>query len=216
VQAQCPECTTRFQLDDSKVPDHAFKVRCPRCQHVVVLPGRQDAATPGPAEDPAPAAPQSPPRPPRPPRREHTGSDKARDALIAIPDADLAKAFTETLARLDYNVDVAEDVEEGARLLEQGAYAVAVAAGGADGAQEDGLARRIMRLTPDMRRQVFVILAGDQFKTADGTQAWSAMVDLVVKSSEVTTCEGFIRSTMSERRRLYQTFLDAQRRLEED
>jgi hypothetical protein len=47
-----------------------------------------------------------------------------------------------------------------------------VAARSVAGAQEDGLARRILRLTPDMRRRVFVILAGDQFHTADGTQAW--------------------------------------------
>lgn len=228
MQAQCPECTTRFQLDDAKVPDHAFKVRCPRCQHVVVLPGREaaDAAPaaggeapapdPAPAEPPAaPAPPPAPARPPQPPKREHTGPEGAEDALIAIPDADLAKAFTETLARLGYNVDVAEDVEEGARLLEQGAYAMAVSAS-SNGGDQDSLVRRVMMLTPDMRRRVFVILAGDQFQTADGTQAWAAMVDLVVHTADVPSCDGFVRSTLSEKQRLYQAYLDARRRVEED
>ncbi len=216
MQAQCTECSTRFQLDDSKVPDHAFKVRCPRCQHVVVLPGPDPAGAgaEAPAPDASPPPPPAPTRAPQPPKREHTGPDGAEDALVAIPDPALAEAFTKALAHLDYNVDVAEDVEEGGRLLEQGAYAVAVAVQGAD-KTEDGLARRIMRLTPDMRRRVFVVLTGDQFQTADGTQAWGAMVDLVVHSRDAETCDGFIRSTLAERKRLYQPFLDARRRIEE-
>ena len=217
MQAQCTECSTRFQLDDSKVPDHAFKVRCPRCQHVVVLPGPDPAAAgaEAPAPNASPPPPPAPTRAPQPPKREHSGPDGAEDALVAIPDPALAEAFTKALAHLDYNVDVAEDVEEGGRLLEQGAYAVAVAVQGAD-KTEDGLARRIMRLTPDMRRRVFAVLAGDQFQTADGTQAWGAMVDLVVHSRDAETCDAFIRSTLAERKRLYQPFLDARRRIEED
>ena len=218
MQAQCPECTTRFQLDDSKVPDHAFKVRCPRCQHVVVLPGRQDAARPAPAEAAPPAArragPATPPPPPPPPKplarpsrlkREHTGTDEADDALVAIPDADLAKAFTETLARLDYNVDVAEDVEEGARLLEQGAYAIAVTAKTADRSRaRTASPGASCGCTPDMRRRVFVILAGDQFQTADGTQAWGGHGGPGGPHRRRPTCDGFIRSTMAESKRLYQ------------
>lgn len=225
MQAQCPECSTRFQLDDSKVPAHAFKVRCPGCQHVVVLTGRAsaDASAPAPAAAPAsapapsePAPPPAPVRPPRPVKREHTGPDGADDALVAIPDGELAKTFTEALARLDHNVDVAEDVEEGARLLEQGAYAIAVTARAAAGAGQETLAQRVLRLPSDMRRRVFVVLAGEEFRTADGTQAWGAMADLVVHPRDAETCDGFIRSTLSERKRLYQPYLDARRRIEED
>jgi predicted Zn finger-like uncharacterized protein len=228
VQAQCPECTTRFQLDDSKVPEHPFKVRCPRCQHVVVLAGKgadAPAAAPAPPASPAadaaappppPAAPAPPQRPPKPVKREHTGPKDAEDALVAIADEDLAKKFTEALARLEYNVDVAEDPEEGSRLLEQGVYAIAVTARGNRVAGQETLAQRILRLPPDMRRRVFVVLAGDEFQTADGIQAWAVMVDLVVNSADAETCDGFIRATLGERKRLYQPYLDARRRIEED
>jgi hypothetical protein len=67
-----------------------------------------------------------------------------------------------------------------------------------------------------MRRRVFVVLAGDEFQTADGTQAWAVMVDLVVNSADAETCDSFIRATMNERKRLYQPYLDARRRIEED
>ena len=199
MQAQCPECSTRFQLDDSKVPDHAFKVRCPRCQHVVVLPGSAKDEAAAPAESPsAPAPPEpAPARPPRPVKREHTGPDGAEDALVAVPDAELARTFTEALARLEYNVDVAEDAEEGARLLEQGAYAVAITSKAGAEPGHETLAQRVLRLPPDMRRRVFVVLAGDEFRTADGTQAWGAMVDLVVHPRDAETCECPLRLNIS-------------------
>jgi predicted Zn finger-like uncharacterized protein len=31
----CPNCTTRLQLDDAKVPSRPFSVRCPKCQQII-------------------------------------------------------------------------------------------------------------------------------------------------------------------------------------
>src|SRR4051812_10899586 len=31
----CPNCTTRLQLEASKIPSRAFSIRCPKCQHIV-------------------------------------------------------------------------------------------------------------------------------------------------------------------------------------
>ena len=65
MQAQCPQCSTRIQIEDAKVPDRPFKVRCPKCQHVMTLPGHGQA----PPEAPEPAPPPPPARPPGPPSR---------------------------------------------------------------------------------------------------------------------------------------------------
>jgi len=39
----CPNCSTRMQLDDAKVPVRTFTVRCPKCQHII---NAQPAAAP--------------------------------------------------------------------------------------------------------------------------------------------------------------------------
>jgi len=214
VQAQCPQCSTRFLIDDSKVPDRPFKVRCPRCQNAVLLQGRT-AETAAEADKAEPAPTRPPSRPAAPLRREHTGSDKAADALIAIADTDTGAAFTSVLARLDFNVDVVEDVEEGTRLLEQGVYELVVTTPPSpEPGRPETLAQRILRLPPTMRRRVFVVLVDGRFQTAEGTQAWALQADLVVNPGDVASCEGPIRSAMAERRRLYQAFEDAQKKVE--
>ena len=61
-----------------------------------------------------------------------------------------------------------------------------------------------------------MILVGEEFRTADGTQAWVAQADLVVHPNDAARCEHLIRSTLTERKRLYQPFVDARRRIETD
>jgi predicted Zn finger-like uncharacterized protein len=226
VQAQCPQCSTRVQIDDAKVPDRPFKVRCPKCQATMTLPGRTAAATeaspaadaPPPvpvAEAPAPPAAEAPPSPAAVARRERAEAG-GNDALVALS-GPAAPHVRRALERLGFNVDAADDVEEGARLLEQGVYEVAVTARGAsEPGKPETLAQRMLRLPMDTRRRVFVVLVGDEFRTADGTQAWSAQADLVVNPADAARCEHLIRSTMAERKRLYQPLLDARRRIESD
>jgi twitching motility protein PilT len=62
VHASCPHCSHGFVIDDAKVPDRPFGVKCPRCKEVIRLPGKESAAAPAPAAaaSPAPAARVSP------------------------------------------------------------------------------------------------------------------------------------------------------------
>jgi hypothetical protein len=78
------------------------------------------------------------------------------------------------------------------------------------------LAQRMLRLTAETRRRVFVVLVDEEFTTADGTQAWAAQADLVVHPNDAARCEHLIRSTMTERKRLYQPLVDARRKIETD
>jgi twitching motility protein PilT len=59
VQASCPHCSHGFVIDDAKVPDRPFGVKCPRCKEVIRLPGKASAAAPLPdaaQATPAPVA----------------------------------------------------------------------------------------------------------------------------------------------------------------
>jgi predicted Zn finger-like uncharacterized protein len=219
VQAQCSQCSSRIQIDDSKVPDKPFKVKCPKCQAVISLPGKGAAATaaPEPAAAPVPPPPAyelpPPPDPAAVARRERAAASQ-NDALIALA-GPAASALQAALVNLGFNVDTVDDIEEGARLVEQGIYEVAVTSRAqAEAGKPEPLQQRLMRLAADARRQVFVILVGEDFRTGDGVQAWVSQADLVVNPNDAGRCEHVIRATMSERKRLYQPLVDARKRIE--
>jgi len=78
VQTTCPQCSQGIIIDDAKIPDRPFSVKCPRCKNTVRFPGRgamaADAegggtvAPPGPAADVAEDEPRTtPPQPSSPP-----------------------------------------------------------------------------------------------------------------------------------------------------
>jgi predicted Zn finger-like uncharacterized protein len=252
MQALCSQCSTRIQVDDARVPSHPFKVRCPKCQTVLSLPGRApdsgaSAAPPQPppaeappaeappAEAPPPSVPAPEPQPqqaaPSPPpapapipdvpgpatlSRLEKASQGDNDAIIALS-GPAAPALRQALVSLGYNVDSVENIEEGARLLEQGVYEVAVTTRTpVDPGKPESLAQRMLRLPADARRRVFVILVGEEFRSGEGTQAWAAQADLVINPNDAGRCESLIRATISERRRLYQPLNDARRKIERD
>jgi predicted Zn finger-like uncharacterized protein len=233
VQAQCTQCQSRIQIDDSKIPDKPFKVKCPKCQAVITLPGK-GVPSPGnggaeaAASQPAPPPPQAasgypaPPPPYEPPSpqsaaaiaRRERAAESQNDAIIALA-GPAAAALQAALVGLGFNVDTVEDIEEGARLIEQGVYEVAVTSRApVEPGKPETLQQRLLRLTADARRRVFVILVGEEFRTADGVQAWVAQADLVVHPNDAGRCDHLIRSTLQERKRLYQPLVDARKRIE--
>ena len=54
MQANCPKCAQKIVIDDARVPDRAFSVKCPKCQTSVRFPGKAAAAAAAPAAPPAP------------------------------------------------------------------------------------------------------------------------------------------------------------------
>jgi predicted Zn finger-like uncharacterized protein len=222
VQASCPQCQQRIVIEDAKVPDRPFKVKCPKCQATVSLPGKPAAsgAPPEATASPEPAADELRSQMMAQLRREMSLGDAPAGgggkALVCLPDRGVSASLTVTLTRLGYQVDTIEDAEEGARLLEQGIYGVvATARSAAAGPRGENLYQRAARLSPDGRRRIFLILVGDECKTGDGTQAWTMSADVVVNTRDVATADAIVRNTVAERARLYQVFLDARRRYEE-
>jgi predicted Zn finger-like uncharacterized protein len=152
VQTTCPQCQQGIVIDDSKIPDRAFSVRCPRCKATVRFQGKGAPASAAPAPPPISSAPgaeldsETMPAPPPPAsmpamtpppvseevraqlmaqlRREVPGGEKPQGgrALVALGDRAQAGTLTLTLTRQGYAVDLLDDNEEGIRLLEQGVY----------------------------------------------------------------------------------------------
>ena len=229
MQANCPKCAQKIVIDDARVPERAFSVKCPKCQTSVKFAGKAAAAAPAPppAAAPGPAAPE--------PaggqgdeamraemmaqlRREMAlGGEPRPDAgraLVSLGDRGQAGSIALPLTRQGYHVDTVDNVEEAARLIEQGVYDLVVTTRAAGAGGKETLYQRMMRLGPEARRRVFVVVVGDDLKTADGTQAWVAQADLVVSPKDLGGVDAVLGKTLDERNRMYQVFADARKRFE--
>lgn len=221
MQAPCPNCAHRIVVDDSRVPDRPFSVRCPKCQTMVKFPGKAAAAPP--EAPPAPAERENAPAETLGEqtmallRRELSETGHTRgQVLVALADRGLAGALTLPLGRIGYSAEALDNADDAARRLEQGLYDVVITTQEGSGASARGetLFQRIGRLGPDARRGIFLVLVGDEFRTGDGSQAFIALADLVVNPRDAASVEPVLLTSIAERNRLYQVFNDARRRFE--
>jgi predicted Zn finger-like uncharacterized protein len=226
VQASCPSCQQKIVIDDAKVPDRAFSVKCPKCATVVKFPGKAAAAAAPPPE--APAFDPGPP-PASAPSMDDVRAEMAQlrkemgtkapgslgKVLIAGFDRDMDQALSAPLTQAGFTVEDNDNADQGGRLIEQGVYNVVITTRG-QGVQKgvETVYQRSTRMSPEQRRRVFVVLVGEEFKSGDGTQAYAMSVDLVLSPRDVSNAGALIATTLNERNRLYQIFVDAKQKFE--
>ena len=230
MQSACPSCNNKIVIDDARVPDRAFSVKCPKCQNTVKFPGKGQAAAPAVAAPAAPAtdsgasmgsgnfnADEMRSQMMAQLRREISlgGGEAAHSgerALVALPDRSLAGNVALMLTRLGYGVDTLDDMEEAAKLLEQGAFQVVVTAPVAGAGGKESLYQKSLRINPEARRRFFMILIADNLKTADGTQAFVLQGDLAVSSRDAASADTHFRNTLAEKNRITAVYHEAKKR----
>ena len=218
METNCPNCSNRLVVDDTKVPDTPFMLKCPKCQGTIKLPGKTaagSAARPAslpppspPASAPAPAPASAPPATP--------AASPMGPALVSLASSELGKGVSALLSRLGFSVEPLNDdtVDEKMQRLQQGEYPMlAVSRSGVP--QNRDLYSVVRTLSPELRRRVFLLMVGDEFKTGEGTQAFAVLADLVVQGKDALNCDRLLTQTLLERRRLYQTFWDVEERKRE-
>jgi len=231
VQAPCPHCEYKIVIDDARVPDRAFSVKCPKCKKAVRFPGKAAAKQEDVAKSPAPAAPPDDPPPapdpvPTPaaagagdltmPGRPTDASPDDVYAMVALPDVGQAGAITLTLTRLGYHVDTLENWEEGARMLDTASFDVVVTTHTVSAKGGYSPYQKLTRMPLEFRRKMTVLLVGDDVVTGDGSQAFKLQADMVINGGELATAGMGIREVMFERKRVYQAYFDAMTRLEHE
>ena len=137
-------------------------------------------------------------------------------ALVSLTSSELGNGVSALLTRLGFGVEPLDDdtVDDKIQRVRQGEYPMlAVSRSGVP--KDRDLYAVVRSLSPDLRRRVFLLMVGDEFKTGEGTQAFAVLADLVVQGKDALDCDRLLTQTLVERRRLYQTFWDVEERKRE-
>lgn len=225
---KCPKCQGMV-----KVPGRGAQPATPAAPSPSVQAAPRPAPPPSPAPPapaparaqaigpPSPAPPQfspappafspTPPAQPFPPPRAAPPSGLAAKALVACPAAEIAASIAGVLGRLGFAVEQLESADDKLLRLQQGDYAIVVSA--RNGVADDRNVYRMIQTMPlEIRRRLFLVLVGDDVQTGEGIQAFALLADLVVQSKDAASCDRLVAQTLQERKRVYQTFWDAEDR----
>jgi predicted Zn finger-like uncharacterized protein len=222
---KCPKCQNMV-----KVPGRSAQPAAAPPTPTPPAPSIPFEARPAPPLSPAPApAPAAPPpatAPPNvappsfaiaapasaaPPIRTPSPSGAAAKALVAVPAADVALSVASVLGRLGFAVEQLDSVDEKMIRLQQGDFSVVVST--RNGVPEDRDVYRLVQTMPlEVRRRMFLVLLGDDLQTGEGSQAFALLADLVIQSKDAPSCDRLLVQTLMERKRVYQTFWDAEDR----
>jgi len=136
-------------------------------------------------------------------------------ALVALPDDRQAGIITVTLSRAGYDVETLDDWEEATRLLDRATYDIVVTTHAVSAKGGYSPYQKIVRMPAEFRRNVCLIVVGDDVKTGDAAQAYKLQADLAIKSDDLHDAGMEIREVVFDRKRVYQAYLDALRRVAE-
>ena len=208
MQATCATCATLLEVDDTKAPQRAFTVTCPKCKGTVDFRRARASSRREPRMRPVPP-------PILRPKPSVEMPPLAGRMLVAVPNPQLVAAIDKVMTRMGLIVETTDDWETGARLMDQGVYEYAVTVRALAAAGKTILCQRTLRMPAEVRRGFFLILAGDgEFATGDGTQAFALLADFVLNSADIATMEPALRDAIDERHRMYQAMRDARKRIE--
>jgi hypothetical protein len=123
----------------------------------------------------------------------------------------MALTMASVLGRLGFAVEQLDTPDDKILRLQQGDYALVVST--RNGVPDDRNVHRMIQTMPlEIRRRLFLVLVGDDVQTGEGIQAFALLADLVVQSKDAPTCDRLLAQTLQERKRVYQTFWDAEDR----
>jgi CheY-like chemotaxis protein len=214
MELKCEDCRAVIQIPDARVPQHGlFRLNCPRCKRKIEartsLPDTRagDQAHPGtpaslvekPAllsddlDDVLPEARDSV-QPGRPSALLCVNRDESRSQL---------KVMLETSG---YGVDVPSTADQALQRLRFNQYHVIVVDDDFEGKSPNPVAGYLANLNMNIRRDMFVVLMGKRFKTADHLQAFRESMDFIIHSEDLPQLATYLSRGLNEHERFYKVY----------
>jgi predicted Zn finger-like uncharacterized protein len=214
MEIRCAACHAVIQIPDERVPAHgAFRISCPRCKRKIQV------------ERPTPAtlledqvhlhSPQSLMEQ-LPPLSEaaDAGAPKAIDriqpgqspALLCVNEGQRRRELQIMLEASGYVVDMPATIDQVLQRLRFNQYQIILLDDDFEGKSPNPVAEHLAMLNMSTRREMFVVLIGERFKTADHLQAFMESVNLILHPDDLPHIATLIDQGLHEHERFYKVF----------
>ena len=213
----CDKCQSKFKIPDEKIPaGKVATLRCPKCKEKITVGASKK-----------PAAPEETPRRPEMSSSEvaseaYDASDKPFDfieeegktALVCESDPGIKKTINNALAFLDYHITDTENARDALKKMRYHNYDLILVNEEFDTTDPDmnGVLIFIERLNMSIRRDMFVVLISNRFRTMDNMAAFNKSVNIIINISNIKDFNKILRRGISDNDYFYRVYKEMMRK----
>jgi len=192
MEVLCKSCKAKFKIADDKLPaGQAVSLKCPKCKSKIEIKTAIDEV----ASD------------------TYGVSEKTFDfveqgvkaALICEQDAGVREKIRSTLQRMDYHVMEAASARDAMKYMRFRVFDLVLLDESFEGGNPESnhVLQYLGHQPMNTRRNIFVVLLGNSFSTADNMMAFNRSVNLVVNLKNVDELEKVLRRSLTENEEFY-------------
>jgi predicted Zn finger-like uncharacterized protein len=216
MEIRCDECRAVILIPDEQVPQNStFRLTCPRCKRRILastkvtngLDGRPANASPDPATSGATLLGNADTAKDLPDALDYLPPGQPA-ALLCMNRAEHRGGVRPMLEGLGYVVDIPVSTDHALQRLRFNQYHVVLLEDGFDGKSPNPIAGYLAGLNMNIRREMFMILIGQRFKSADHLQAFMESVNLVLHPDDLPQLVTFLSRGLKDHERFYKVFTE--------
>ena len=209
MQVACDACQRSMNIPDEKLPkDQAFSITCPGCKNKIKVDQHLKA-----------------PEPPTPPEEvldapsmvvEHEEFEddeelviyEEGDQLALVLDEKNQSAWTAALESRDYKIQYAKSPEHAVHKMKfTHFHFVALHENyGGKGLEGNPVYKTLIELPMVTRRNIFLALLGENFKTLNNMQAFQKSANVVINEKDMDKLGDVLKKSVSENEIFYKVF----------
>jgi hypothetical protein len=216
MEIRCEECLAVIQIPDERVPQNsAFRLNCPRCKRKISA-GTKTAESVG--EGKTNLSPTAIPSEMSPLANDDSDDDLlgAMDclqpgqsaALLCVNQEEACGELKVILEGMGYVVDIPIGADHALQRLRFNQYHVILLADDFGGKSPSPVLEYLAGLTMNIRREMFVVLIGQRFRTGDHLQAFMESVNLLLHADDLSRLATFLSRGVRDYERFYRVFTE--------
>ena len=207
MEVVCESCQARFNVPDDKIPaGKSIRAACPKCKSKITIHAQDTPAPETPVDDKA---------------ESYDAADKPFDfieedaltALICEPDPAIREKVSSVLELMEYHLTSVNSTREALKKMRYHNYNVVVVNELFDTKNPDtnGVLLFLERLIMSTRRDIFVCLISNRYRTMDHMMALNKSVNMIINMKNMNDFGKILSAAITENDIFYRAYKDTVR-----
>ncbi|MCD4778319.1 MAG: zinc-ribbon domain-containing protein [Desulfobacterales bacterium] len=223
MEVICKQCQSKFKIPNEKIPKgRVFSLTCPKCNNKISIDTR-------PAASPSPEKTQAVTAKPKPGQEKtifdevvsgtYNASEKPFDfveegvetALLCEPDPAIRAKIRIALEKMKYNTTEPKSAVEALKQMRFHVFDLVVLNELFDTQDPDknDVLKYMAQLAMDTRRNIFLALVTNRFRTMDDMMAFNKSVNIIVNVNNVDEMQKILKRSVDDNTAFYYVFKES-------